>query len=183
MVREIANLDRLVIDLIEMSRFDAGTAVLDTDVVNITTAVRASLARRGWTDLVTLSIPPDLVAELDRRRFDVIVANLVGNAVKYGAAPIELTVHAPTGPAPAPGPLVLTVCDRGPGLPPPALAHVFDRFYKADEARARSDGSGLGLAIAAENARLHGGTLSVENRTDGGACFRLELPATHRHDP
>ena len=172
MIREISHLDRLVIDLIEMSRFDAGTAVLDTDVIDVAAAVHACLARRGWTDQVQVKVQPDLVAVLDRRRFDVIVANLVGNSVKYGAPPIDVTA----GQDPATAHLVLTIGDRGPGLPVAALPHVFERFYKADGARTRSDGSGLGLAISAENARLHGGTLTAENRPDGGALFRLELP-------
>lgn len=171
-VREISHLDRLVIDLIEMSRFDAGTAVLDTDVIEIAAAVRACLARRGWAELVTVSIPESLVAVLDRRRFDVIVANLVGNSVKYGAAPIAVTATGTRSGSR----LVLTVGDHGPGLPIDALPHVFERFYKADGARARSDGSGLGLAISAENARLHGGILTAENRPEGGALFRLDLP-------
>jgi two-component system sensor histidine kinase MtrB len=72
--------------------------------------------------------------------------------------------------------LVVEVSDHGPGIADEALPHLFDRFYKADAARARSDGSGLGLAIALENARLHGGTILAGNRPGGGALFRLELP-------
>ncbi len=172
-VQEIAHLDRMVLDLIEMSRFDAGTAVLDTDVVEVGPAIEGCLARRGWGELVDLGLEPALTAVLDRRRFDVILANLVGNAVKYGAAPISVLA----GRDPVTAHLVVTVADRGPGLTPDALTHVFERFYKADEARARSDGSGLGLAIATENTRLHGGILTVANRPSGGALFRLDLPA------
>jgi two-component system sensor histidine kinase MtrB len=68
------------------------------------------------------------------------------------------------------------VRDHGPGLPPAAIAHVFDRFYKADTARARSKGSGLGLAIASENAQLHGGQIQAGNHPDGGAVFTVTLP-------
>jgi two-component system, OmpR family, sensor histidine kinase MtrB len=175
-IREIAHLDQLVTDLIEMSRFDAGTAVLDTDVVDVSSVVRACLARRGWAGRVKMSIPPALVAVLDRRRFDVIIANLVGNSMKYGAAPVEVQAIEDTNDSR----LLITVTDRGPGLSAAALEHVFERFYKADGARTRSDGSGLGLAIAAENARLHGGTLTAENRPDGGALFRLDLPTSPR---
>ncbi|CAL9338795.1 Sensor histidine kinase ResE [Streptomyces sp. enrichment culture] len=71
----------------------------------------------------------------------------------------------------------VTVTDRGPGIPQDALPYVFDRFYKADEARPRSGGSGLGLAIAHENAALHGGTLTAANHPDGGAVFTLTLPS------
>ncbi|MGK5641513.1 sensor histidine kinase, partial [Streptomyces sp. URMC 126] len=72
--------------------------------------------------------------------------------------------------------LVVTVADRGPGIPEDVLPHVFDRFTKGDAARARSEGSGLGLAIAAENARLHGGSLTAANAPGGGAVFTLTLP-------
>ena len=173
-VQEITHLDRLVLDLIEMSRFDAGTALLDTDVVDVAEQVRGCLARRAWTPLVLVEAPPGVLAALDRRRFDVIVANLVGNAVKYGRPPIELAVTV----VPGRRQLQLTVADAGPGLSAEALAHVFERFDKADGARTRSDGSGLGLAIALENARLHGGTLTAANRPDpaGGAVFTLHLP-------
>ena len=66
--------------------------------------------------------------------------------------------------------------DHGDGLPPSAIPHLFDRFYKADTARARSEGSGLGLAIAWENARLHGGRIDAGNHPDGGAIFTVSLP-------
>jgi two-component system sensor histidine kinase MtrB len=71
---------------------------------------------------------------------------------------------------------VLEVRDHGPGLPASAIGHVFDRFYKADSARARSEGSGLGLAIAQENARLHGGRIDAANDPGGGAVFTVRLP-------
>jgi len=166
-VTEIGHLDRLVGDLIEMSRFDAGTAVLRAELVDVLSAVHSSLQLRGWSDLVRVDVEPGLTAQLDLRRFDVIVANLVGNAVKYGAPPI--TVTAREG-------LVVEVADSGPGIAGDALPHLFERFYKADASRARSDGSGLGLAIALENARLHGGDLQAANRQEGGAVFRLTLP-------
>jgi two-component system sensor histidine kinase MtrB len=173
-VDEIAHLDRLVADLIEISRFDAGTALLDLEVLRVGDAIASSLALRGWTSSVSVSVPADLVAVLDRRRFDVVVANLVGNAVKYGAPPVEVSA---TGAADR---LLVDVTDRGPGLSAEALGHVFERFYKADEARARSDGSGLGLAIARENARLHGGDIEATNRADGGAMFRFTAPLRTR---
>ncbi len=71
---------------------------------------------------------------------------------------------------------VITVTDGGPGIPADVLPHVFDRFTKGDVARTRSEGSGLGLAIAAENARLHGGSLTAANAPGAGAVFTLTLP-------
>ena len=166
-VREIRHLDRLVSDLIEMSRFDAGTALLNAELVDVRSAITTSLEVRGWADQVDVDVEPGLMAHLDLRRFDVIVANLVGNAVKYGRPPVSVTAR---------GGLVVEVADHGPGIPEDALPHLFERFFKADAARARSDGSGLGLAIALENARLHGGELRAGNRPGGGALFRLTLP-------
>ena len=81
-----------------------------------------------------------------------------------------------------PAVVVLSVADRGPGLPPRARQRVFDRFYKADAARTRGavddsgQGSGLGTAIALENARLHGGTIEAADAPGGGALFTLRLP-------
>ena len=72
----------------------------------------------------------------------------------------------------------MDVRDHGDGLPPAAIPHLFDRFYKADTARARSEGSGLGLAIAWENARLHGGRIDAGNHTEGGAIFTVSLPVS-----
>ena len=91
---------------------------------------------------MSTDIPAGLVLPLDRRRFDVILANLVGNALYHGDPPV--TVQASVQPADGGPQLALLVRDHGPGLPPAALPHVFDRFYKADSARSRSEGSGLG---------------------------------------
>jgi two-component system sensor histidine kinase MtrB len=169
-VGEIGALDRLVDDLIEISRFDAGTAQPLIEPVDVGALVRGCLARRGWSS-VRVDVPDGLVVVLDRRRVDVVLANLVGNAVRYGEPPVEIAA------ARTDGALVVEVRDRGPGIPDALLPHVFDRFVKGDAARARSEGSGLGLAIARENALLHGGALSAANRPDGGAVMTLRLPA------
>ena len=116
-----------------------------------------------------------MAVRLDRRRFDVILANLVGNALRHGAPPVTVQASIQAGRAGG-GELVLEVRDHGPGLPAGAIGHVFDRFYKADSARARSEGSGLGLAIAQENARLHGGRIGAANDPGGGAVFTVRLP-------
>jgi two-component system, OmpR family, sensor histidine kinase MtrB len=172
--QEIFHLGRLVEDLIEISRFDAGTAQLVIDDTDIATAVSGCLKARGWTD-VCADVAAGLTSRLDRRRFDVIVANLVANALRHGSPPVTVTARAqPQGRGG--GYLTLEVRDHGPGLPATAIPHVFDRFYKADTARARSEGSGLGLAIAWENARLHGGHIEAGNHTGGGAVFTVSLP-------
>jgi two-component system sensor histidine kinase MtrB len=175
--QEVKHLNRLVEDLIEISRFDAGTVQLVTDETDVANAVRQCLRARGWAG-VSSAVPAGLIVRLDRRRFDVILANLIGNALRHGGPPVTVTARVQTG-----GELAVEVRDHGHGLPPAAIPHIFDRFYKADTARARSDGSGLGLAIAWENARLHGGRIDAGNHPDGGAVFVVSLPLTRQdHD-
>jgi two-component system, OmpR family, sensor histidine kinase MtrB len=171
--QEVRHLNRLVGDLIEISRFDAGTAQLVTDDTDAAAAVAACLRARGWPDVIT-DVPAGLVVPLDRRRFDVIIANLIGNALCHGSAPVivQASIQATEGGEQ----LALLVRDHGPGIAPDALPHVLDRFYKADTARSRSEGSGLGLAIACENTRLHGGSIEAANHPGGGALFTLRLP-------
>jgi len=171
--QEIRHLNRLVHDLIEISRFDAGTAHLVTDDTDVAAAVAACLRARGWSGVVT-DIPAGLTMPLDRRRFDVILANLIGNALCHGSPPV--TVRASIQSADGGEQLALLVRDHGAGIPPDALPHVFERFYKADTARSRSEDSGLGLAIAWENTRLHGGHIEAANDPGGGALFTLWLP-------
>jgi signal transduction histidine kinase len=168
--QETLNLTRLVNDLIEISRFDSGVAVLALDDVDVAELVHATLRTRRWSETVQTELPPAVTARLDPRRVDVILANLVGNALRHGEPPVSIRLSSD------PQWIALEVRDHGPGLDEAALPHVFDRFYKANAARARSEGSGLGLAIARENARLHRGDLTVANAPDGGAVFTLNLP-------
>ncbi|MCA2226085.1 sensor histidine kinase [Nonomuraea aurantiaca] len=174
--QETLNLTGLVNDLIEISRFDSGVAALALNEVDVAELVRATLRTRGWSDSVDVELPAGVTARLDPRRVDVILANLVGNALRHGEPPVSVRLSAD------PHWIALEVRDHGPGLDEAVLPHVFDRFYKASATRARSEGSGLGLAIARENARLHQGDLTVTNAPDGGAIFTLRLPRW-AHDP
>lgn len=178
---ETAKLVRMVEDLMEISRFDAGAATLHLDEVDVAETVRKSLQARGWQDRVETGLPPGIRVVLDPRRFDVVVANLVGNALRHGGDPVRVSVRIQEGEGGVRR-LVCEVLDHGPGIPDAVLPHIFERFYKADAARARSEGSGLGLAIAAENVRLHGGELRAANSPDGGAVFTVELPARPHPD-
>ncbi|MFF4401108.1 sensor histidine kinase [Streptomyces sp. NPDC001480] len=174
---ETVKLARLVDDLMEISRFDAGAAVLHLDEIDLAESLRRTLAARAWTDLVDVRLPPPdtLRGNVDPRRLDVVVANLVGNALRHGARPVQLRLSE--GGEPGAGHLaVIEVLDSGPGIPQSVLPHVFERFYKSDAARTRTEGSGLGLAITAENVRVHGGTVRAGNRPEGGAVFTVELP-------
>ncbi|MEV4440735.1 ATP-binding protein [Streptomyces sp. NPDC049577] len=171
---ETGKLARMVEDLMEISRFDAGAAALHLDEVDVAETVRKTLQARGWQDEVTADLPGGVRARLDPRRIDVVIANLVGNALKHGGAPVRVTARAEPGEDG--GRLLIEVADRGAGIDPEVLPHVFDRFFKADAARVRSEGSGLGLAITLENVRLHEGTVRAANAPGGGAVFTVDLP-------
>ncbi|MDX6764710.1 HAMP domain-containing sensor histidine kinase, partial [Streptomyces sp. F8] len=169
-VSETRRLNDLVENLMEVTRFDAGTAKLVLDDVNVADQVTACIDARAWLDAVELDAGRDIVVRLDPRRLDVILANLIGNALKHGGSPVRVSV-AVEGDW-----LVIAVRDNGPGIPEEVLPHVFDRFYKASASRPKSDGSGLGLSIAVENAHIHGGDITAANAAGGGALFTLRLP-------
>ncbi|MFC9703720.1 ATP-binding protein [Streptomyces sp. NPDC056943] len=174
-VSETHRLNTLVENLMEVTRFDAGTARLVLDEVDIADQITACIDARAWLDAVDLDAERGIVAPLDPRRLDVILANLIGNALKHGGSPVRVSVRAEEDE------LVIAVRDHGPGIPEEVLPHVFDRFYKASASRPRSDGSGLGLSIAMENALIHGGSITAANSVgeDGtvdGAVFVLRLP-------
>ncbi|HYH24048.1 MAG TPA: ATP-binding protein, partial [Blastococcus sp.] len=113
-----------------------------------------------------------VVAEVDARRVERVLRNLVGNAIEHGAhRPVEITLAANRSAA------AITVRDHGVGLSTADAQHVFDRFWRADPSRVRTvGGSGLGLSISLEDARLHGGWLQVWGQPGAGAQFRLTLP-------
>ncbi|WP_374104255.1 ATP-binding protein [Streptomyces sp. ISL-43] len=169
-VSETRRLNNLVENLMEVTRFDAGTARLVLDDVDVADQVTACIDARAWLDAVELDAERGIVARLDPRRLDVILANLIGNALKHGGSPVRVSIRV-EGEW-----LVMAVRDNGPGIPEDVLPHVFDRFYKASASRPKSDGSGLGLSIAMENAHIHGGDITAENGPEGGALFTLRLP-------
>ena len=193
LVRESHRLATLVEDLMEISRLDAGAAPMAWEAVDVVELVRAAISTRGWDSHVRIGVrgAEGVTTVADPRRVDAIVANLVGNALEHGGQPVRVLVTA------TPGEVVVVVDDAGDGIGPDHLARVFDRFYKADPARPGGRGSGLGLAIARENARLHGGDLTVSSDPGSGARFTLRLPrrvaeplpegdatvTTARHDP
>ncbi|MGW1616780.1 ATP-binding protein [Streptomyces sp. NPDC002285] len=176
---ETGKLAVLVEDLMEISRFDARAAELNADEVDVAEAIRKTLHNRHWTETdgrVRTELPDGIRARLDPRRFDIVIANLVGNALRHGSAPVTVRLRTETRSPAAPVLLITEVADNGPGIRPAVLPHIFDRFYKADAARTRSAGSGLGLAITSENVKLHGGTIHAGNRPGGGAVFTVEIP-------
>ncbi|WP_104820873.1 HAMP domain-containing sensor histidine kinase [Kitasatospora sp. MMS16-BH015] len=170
-VSETRRLSDLVENLMEVTRFDAGTAKLVADEVDIADLIMSCIDGRAWYDAVELDAPRGVLAVVDPRRLDVVFANLIGNALKHGGSPVRVKVRQ-DGET-----VVVEVSDSGPGIPEEVLPHVFDRFYKADKGRARSEGSGLGLSIAMANAQIHGGTITAANG-ETGAVFTLTIPVT-----
>ncbi|SDE22021.1 sensor histidine kinase [Rhodococcus tukisamuensis] len=166
---EIDKLARLVEDLIEMSRHDVGRARLDLAEVDLAELVRGTLTARGWEDRVPVSATAPVPVQGDARRLEVVVANLVGNALRHGADPVEVSVRREADEA------VVEVRDHGAGVPEQHRAEIFERFFKVDTARGRSEGSGLGLSLALENARLHRGTIDVRRVADA-TVFTLRVP-------
>jgi two-component system, OmpR family, sensor histidine kinase MtrB len=174
LVVESRRLAAMVEDLMEISRLDAGVAAMTWEPVDVRELVEKALARRGWEDRVEVVAGERVGTWADPRRVDAIVANLVGNALEHGGPPVRVAVVAAGQEA------AVTVSDAGPGIPPEQLGSVFERFYKADPSRSRDGrsrgGSGLGLAIARENARLHGGDVTVASDPGRGCRFTATLP-------
>ncbi len=175
---ELDRFESLLSDLLEISRYDAGAAVLDAQPTDLGALVERvadgmrPLAGRHDTELVVKRPAGDVIAEVDARRVERILRNLLGNAIEHGAGkPVEITLAANRTAA------AVTVRDRGVGLSPVEAQHVFDRFWRADPSRVRTvGGSGLGLSISLEDARLHHGWLQAWGEPGHGAQFRLTLP-------
>jgi two-component system sensor histidine kinase MtrB len=169
LVADVARLRDLVEDLMEISRLDAGEARVREERVDLASLVEAAVRSRGWEDRVNVE-GDEVVLQSDHRRLERIASNLIGNALEHGGRDVTARVGRDGVGS------FLEITDRGPGIPPDRLPHVFDRFYKADTARA-GPGSGLGLAIALENARLLGGDIEVWSEVGRGTRFTLRLPS------
>jgi len=175
---QLERFEALLADLLEISRYDANAATLDPEPVDICDLVRNSAdvaqqlaERRGAKIAFRLPAEP-CVAEADRRRVERILRNLLVNAVEHGENKDTIVTVAGDRDA-----VAVAVRDYGCGLAPGEENLVFDRFWRADPARARtSGGTGLGLSIALEDALLHGGWLEAWGERGRGSVFRLTLP-------
>ncbi|MGO4384554.1 MtrAB system histidine kinase MtrB [Specibacter sp. RAF43] len=179
---QVERFELLLADLLEISRFDAGVAALDVESLDIFSVIHGVIegarpvaeANNAELSVVTRLRNHKCIVEMDSRRIDRILRNLVLNAVEHSEGnPVKIFVSADEHA------VAVAVRDYGIGMSPAALGHVFDRFWRADPARARTTGgSGLGLSIAMEDARLHGGWLEAWGSPGDGSCFRLTLPRT-----
>ncbi|MFI0928348.1 MtrAB system histidine kinase MtrB [Streptomyces sp. NPDC021012] len=177
---QLDRFESLLSDLLEISRFDAGAAALEAEPIDLRQVVRRviggaePLAERKGTRIVVLGDQQPVVAEADARRVERVLRNLVVNAVEHGEGRDVVVKLAAAG-----GAVAVAVRDYGVGLKPGEATRVFNRFWRADPARARTTGgTGLGLSIAVEDARLHGGWLQAWGEPGGGSQFRLTLPRT-----
>ncbi|WP_052367024.1 MtrAB system histidine kinase MtrB [Paraoerskovia marina] len=178
MQTQLDRFEELLADLLEISRFDAGAAMLDAERRDLRDVVDRAVdnaqtlaASKGVWLAVDLGDEP-ASADIDPRRVERVVRNLLNNAIEHAEqGPVEVRVAA------EPRSVAVVVRDYGVGMTVQQVDRVFDRFWRADPARARTTGgTGLGLAISLEDARLHGGWLDVWARPDQGSAFRLTLP-------
>ncbi|WP_394162490.1 MtrAB system histidine kinase MtrB [Galactobacter valiniphilus] len=175
---QVERFQTLLNDLLEISRFDAGAAVLDAGEWDLIPVVKRAIetaiphAQAAGSGLELIAPDTPVVVEMDPRRVERVVRNLVMNAVEHGEGrPIEVRVAGDDAAA------AVAVRDHGIGLSPLDVARVFDRFWRKDAARARTTGgSGLGLSISMQDARLHGGWLQAWGEPGEGSIFRLTLP-------
>ncbi len=189
---DLRRFERMVAELLEMSRSDTGSADMSLEVVDAGELVRQSVSA-GMRTLPTPVPPPaiwidpvldNVTLQVDKRRFERVMANLLENAALYAGGATR--VAAEPGPDRRGRPtMVVAVEDHGPGVPLSERRRIFERFYRGQVAgrRGASTGTGLGLALVAEHVRLLGGLVGVEDAPGGGARFTVELPITDGEEP
>jgi len=164
MLEEVERMQRLVEGLLRLARADGGAEVAKLEPIELAAFARALVERLGITasidsEPVTVNADPDLLAQA--------LGNVLDNAVRHSPEHVEVRVRAPG---------VIEVTDRGDGIAPEHIEHVFERFYRTDAARTRtSGGAGLGLAIARWAIEAQGGRIEVESQPGDGATFRITL--------
>jgi len=183
LVSDVARFRGLVEDLLEISRFDAGAIRLHLEDLQVSRFVRNAVAVSSAPGLIVTSTTRAERAIIagDRRRLARVVANLIDNALAYGAGEPDVRIEDANPPDERMSHVKIAVEDHGPGVPVEERALIFERFARGASAgrRSGSEGAGLGLALVDEHIRLHDGRVWVEDRSDGepGARFVIELPA------
>jgi two-component system, OmpR family, sensor kinase len=173
--REAGRMSRLVEDLLVLARFDAGRP-LERRPVDLASIASEAVTQARIVDpgrRISLQAAEPVIIDADEERVRQVLDNLLGNAIQHTprGSPVMVTV---TG---VPGSGQLTVADHGPGMTPEQASHVFERFYRTDDARTRArGGAGLGLAIAASLTAAHGGQITVDTEPGRGAAFQVRLP-------
>jgi signal transduction histidine kinase len=165
-VSQVRRFDQMVVDLLELSRIDAGSTELHREAVQVADLIGRINQRYGFPD-VPIEVAADVptMAQIDKLRFERVLANLLDNANQHGGGPIRVGVSRAGTRA-----IALTVDDAGPGVARGERSRIFERFARGSAARHKI-GTGLGLALVAEHAQAHGGDAWVEDRPGGGARF------------
>ena len=177
-LEEVARLEHLVSGLLALSRLDAGEAQrewLDVNLVELAASTAEQMRLMAEDRGIQLQFPPSapMIVRGDPSRLKQVIVNLLDNAIRFTPRGGAVTLR--TGDSG--GDIVLEVLDTGIGIPAAALARVFDRFYRVDEARSRDDGgAGLGLSIAQSICVAHGAQIEVHSEVGHGSCFRLRFP-------
>lgn len=170
-VDDAQRLERVLANLLQLTRVESGLAPA-REWIPVEELVGAALTRLEdalGDRAVELDIPADLAVAVDPVLFEHVLINLIDNALKHAAPPIELRARRRDDV------VVLEVRDHGPGVPAQLGQRLFDKFVRASSA----PGAGLGLAVVRSIVAAHGGTITVEAPAGGGACFHIELPADH----
>lgn len=171
-VSQIRRFDDMVIDLLELSRLEAGAHDLHTESVDLVELADRVSQRFGYGDLpIEVHRRAKRRAQVDRVRFERILGNLLDNATNHGGGPVRIAIE----PSPVKKSVLLAVEDEGPGVAASERTRIFERFARGSAARNRI-GTGLGLALVAEHAHALGGEAWVEDRPGGGARFVVRLP-------
>jgi two-component system, OmpR family, sensor histidine kinase MtrB len=181
---QIVRFETLLNDLLEISRYDAGAVRAELEIHDLNQIVGMAIASieplaKNRGSQIEVELPnEEVLAEIDSRRIERLLRNLLANAIEHGEAkPIVVRVGVNEKA------VAVSVTDNGVGMSEVELERVFDRFWRADPARKRtSGGTGLGLAISLEDTLLHGGALDVWARPSKGASFRLTLPKVQGSD-
>jgi two-component system, OmpR family, sensor histidine kinase KdpD len=174
--READRLNRLVENLLDMSRIEAGALKPEKEWYELPALIQDVLGHLQpllHGRAVQTSLPDDLPpVKMDYLQIAQVLTNLLENAVRYTptGSPIEISAEAQDGQ------LLVSVADRGPGIPPEELERIFDKFYRVRTLQRDTSGSGLGLAVCRGLVEAHGGRIWAENREGGGALFRFTLP-------
>jgi two-component system sensor histidine kinase KdpD len=172
---EAHRLNRLVNNLLEMTRLESGAIQVHKEWQPLEEVVGAALTRlevQLADRPLTTHLPADLpLVPLDSVLIEQVLINLLDNAIKYTPPGSPLTLSAWA----TPGAVTVEVADQGPGIPPGDAQRIFEKFYRAQRSGERS-GVGLGLAICRGIVETHGGRIWADNRPGGGAVFRFTLP-------
>ena len=181
MHNQVDRFQALLSDLLEISRFDAGSAVLNIDAEDFMSVLNDVLVEviphleRTGTRLIVHSEQAHIDIDIDRVRIERVLRNLLFNAIEHGESkPVDIYIATNATN------LGVAVRDQGIGLSEEEAAQVFNRFWRADTSRKRTlGGTGLGLSITAEDVRLHGGRIEAWGMKGKGACFTMNLPLVH----